>query len=268
MSIINPNNIVVFDLDETLGYFYQLSIFWNMLNDYFKTYLSEEDFIKVLELYPEFLRPNIIDILKYVITKKKNKKCSKIMIYTNNQGEKKWTQMICNFFDKKLKTKTFDQIIAAFKINGEKVELCRSSHDKSVSDLIKCTKIPENTRICFLDDQFHSLMEHDNVYYINLKPYEHSISFEEMALRYYNKFNNNFNKIDNDDFVDFAVKYMKSNYKYNSKSDNEQQIDNIISKKILTHLKEFFKDTLPIKKTKKHKNKSKNKNKNKTKKIK
>ena len=90
MSIINPNNIVVFDLDETLGYFYQLSIFWNMLNDYFKTYLSEEDFIKVLELYPEFLRPNIIDILKYVITKKKNKKCSKIMIYTNNQGEKKW----------------------------------------------------------------------------------------------------------------------------------------------------------------------------------
>ena len=71
MSIINPNNIVVFDLDETLGYFYQLSIFWNMLNDYFKTYLSEEDFINVLKLYPEFLRPNITDILKYVIKKKK-----------------------------------------------------------------------------------------------------------------------------------------------------------------------------------------------------
>ena len=27
MSINNPNNIVVFDLDETLGYFFELSIF-------------------------------------------------------------------------------------------------------------------------------------------------------------------------------------------------------------------------------------------------
>ena len=205
------------------------------------------------------MRPNIINILGYLIDKRKRGTCSKIMIYTNNQGEKKWTQMICKFFDRKLKTKTFDQIIAAFKVNGEKVELCRSSHDKSVSDLINCTKIPENTRICFLDDQFHSLMEHDNVYYINLKPYEHSISFEEMAVRYYNKFNNKFNKIDKDDFINFAIKYMKLKYKYNSKSENEQQIDNIISKKILIHLKDFFKDTLKIKKTKKHKNKNKNK---------
>ena len=140
------------------------------------------------------------------------------MIYTNNQGEKKWVQMICKFFDRKLKTKTFDQIIAAFKVNGEKVEMCRTSHDKSVVDLIKCTKIPENTRICFLDDQFHSLMEHDNVYYINLKPYEYSIPFEEMALRYYTKINN---KIDKDKFIEFAVNYMKKNYKYEPKSNDQ-----------------------------------------------
>ena len=258
MSIINPNNIVVFDLDETLGYFYQLSIFWNMLNDYFKTYLSEEDFINVLKIYPEFLRPNITDILKYVIKKKRNKKCNKIMIYTNNQGEKKWVHMICKFFDRKLKTKTFDQIIAAFKVNGEKVEMCRTSHDKSVVDLIKCTKIPENTRICFLDDQFHSLMEHDNVYYINLKPYEYSIPFEEMALRYYTKINN---KIDKDKFIEFAVNYMKKNYKYEPKSNDEHNVDKIISKKILTHLKDFFKDSLKTKKTKKQRNKRNNKTK-------
>ena len=100
-------------------------------------------------------------------------------------------------------------------------------------NFFRVTKIPENTRICFLDDQFHSLMEHDNVYYINLKPYEYSIPFEEMALRYYTKINN---KIDKDKFIEFAVNYMKKNYNYEPKSNDEHNVDKIISKKILTHL--------------------------------
>ena len=257
MSINNPNNIVVFDLDETLGYFFELSIFWNAINKYFNSYLSDQHFINVLEIYPEFLRPKIISILKYVLKNKKNKKCSKIMIYTNNQGSKKWTQLICKYFDSKLKTKIFDQIISAFKVNGKKIELCRTSHEKSISDLIKCTNIPENTRICFLDDQYHSLMEHDNVYYINMKAYEHSLPFEVMALRYYNNINNNVNK---DEFIDFIVKHMNnSNYNLVDKSIEEQNIDNIISKKALSHLKDFFKDTKKSNKTKKHKLKSNNK---------
>ena len=40
MSINNPNNIVVFDLDETLGYFFELSIFWNAVNKYFNSYFN------------------------------------------------------------------------------------------------------------------------------------------------------------------------------------------------------------------------------------
>ena len=152
---------------------------------------------------------------------------------------------------------SYSKYTFAFKVNGKKIELCRTSHEKSVSDLIKCTNIPENTRICFLDDQFHSLMEHDNVYYINLKGYEHSLSFEEMALRYYNNINNNVNK---DEFIDFIVKHMKnSNYNVVNKSVEEQNIDNIISKKALSHLKDFFKDTKKSNKTKKHKSKPNNK---------
>ena len=61
--------IVVFDLDETLGYFTQYGIFWDSLTNYFKTKnkkgLSQIEFDLILDLYPEFLRPNILNILMY-----------------------------------------------------------------------------------------------------------------------------------------------------------------------------------------------------------
>ena len=160
---------------------------------------------------------------------------------------------------KKLKTKTFDQIIAAFKVNGEQIELCRTSHEKSVSDLIKCTKIPENARICFIDDQYHRLMENDQVYYINLKPYIFSLNFKEMALRYYE----NTSKISNkEEFTNHIISHMNnSNYNVKNKSKEEQNIDKIISKRVLRHLKDFFKNTENTKNRKTQKNKKKNKNK-------
>ena len=261
----NPNNIVVFDLDETLGFFYELSIFCNVIIKYFKRYLSQDEFIELLDIFPEFLRPNIVKILDFVVKKRENKQCSKIMIYTNNQGSTNWTQLICKYFDKKLNTKTFDQIIAAFKVNGEQIELCRTSHEKSVSDLIKCTKMPQNTRICFIDDQYHSLMENDQVYYINLKPYVFSLNFKEMAIRYYE----NTTKISNkEEFINHIITHMnKSNYNVKNKSKGEENIDKIISKKVLSHLKDFFKNT-NNRKTQKNKKIKKTQKTQKTQKIK
>lgn len=68
--------IVVFDLDETLGYFVEFGIFWSCLQNYLfeeknNNSLTQEDFNEILHLYPEFLRPNIITLLKYLIHKKK-----------------------------------------------------------------------------------------------------------------------------------------------------------------------------------------------------
>ena len=57
--------IVVFDLDETLGYFVEFGIFWDSLNLYLiknnKKGLNQNDFNNILDLYPEFIRPNIIN---------------------------------------------------------------------------------------------------------------------------------------------------------------------------------------------------------------
>ena len=70
------SKIVVFDLDETLGYFMELGMFWDALKAYIKNKNSKKItidqalFNNILDLYPEFLRPNIIGILSYLKKKK------------------------------------------------------------------------------------------------------------------------------------------------------------------------------------------------------
>jgi len=62
--------VVVFDLDQTLGDFGQLSMFWFALQHYMKPRLREPDFYALLDLYPEYLRPNIVNVLNYLKDKK------------------------------------------------------------------------------------------------------------------------------------------------------------------------------------------------------
>lgn len=236
-----PNKIIVFDLDETLGCFTEIGIFWEALEKFYETNLLNESFYDVIDLFSHFLRPNILNILEYVKNKKINNECDKIMIYTNNQGPKTWVTMISNYFNNKLGYKVFDNIIAAFKISGKIIEFNRTSHDKSVEDLIRCTRISQNTEICFIDDQYHPLMNMDNVYYINVKPYIYSMPYEQMAEKYYNHQQDNI-KVKKEEFINFIINFMKQyNYPIKNKSQDEADLDKIISKKIVIHLEEFFK---------------------------
>jgi len=230
--------IVVFDLDETIGTFVELGIFWDALEDFYGHKLPEDHFFKVIDLFPDFLRPNIITILKFILEKKRTGKCDSLMIYTNNQGPQSWARMISRYFDTKLGEQTFDRIIAAFKVRGKQVEICRTSHDKSVKDLVKCTRIEPTSEICFIDDQYHPLMKHNNVFYINVKPYIFNMPFRDMADKYYHA---NDVSADKAEFVTTIEKFMnRYDYKYISKDDIEQEVDIIVSKKIMLHLEEFF----------------------------
>jgi hypothetical protein len=245
ISIKKTNYIVVFDLDETLGHFVQMGIFWDTLNAYHGKNLSNEHFFFTLNLFNQFLRPKILKILKYLKDKKIANNCDKIMIYTNNQGPKEWTNLIKSYFHYKLNYPLFDQVIGAFKIHGKLIESNRTSHDKSVKDLIRCTHLPENTQICFLDDQYHPKMKNDNVLYINIKPYVYTIPFDEMAATYYDAFYNHKTNINNkptkDIFINYVLNYTKD-YRFTilKKSTIEQQVDDILSKKIFMYIKEFF----------------------------
>lgn len=84
LSLSNPDKIVVFDVDETLGYFTQMGIFWDALNVYYKNQEHDENIVKsqqtqqdlfntLIDIYPEFLRVNILAIVNYLKRKKENK---------------------------------------------------------------------------------------------------------------------------------------------------------------------------------------------------
>jgi len=254
------NKIVVFDLDETLGYFTQLGVFCDCLNEYFQdNTFSDNHFNEILDLYQEFLRPKIIQILNYLKQKKKEKKCFKVMIYTNNQGPKIWAENIKKYFDDKIQYNLFDQIIAAFKIRGERVELNRTSHDKSIDDLFRCTQLPHSVEICFIDDIFHNKMEDEKVYYINVKPYHYTLNLETFILRFLESNMGKKVKSKNDFINKINEIYKYYNFNATKKDKQEQEIDIIVGKKMFQHIKHFFYENNKHTVRNNRKNKSKNK---------
>ena len=254
--------IVVFDLDETLGYFTQYGIFWDSLAAYMKELkmdaLTQPDFDAVLDLFPEFLRPDILPILTYLKHKKKSGCCHKMMIYTNNTGPREWAKHIIQYFERKLDYKLVDQIIAAFKINGKRVEPSRTTHNKTHADLIKCAKIPADTEICFMDDCLHPEMTHSHIYYIKIQPYYYHLSFDYML----------------DTFAQSAVgrrlidergahfyttmKDLIDAYRYTAteKDEIEYDVEKILSKRIISHLHAFFSRSKTAKLRHTHNNKT------------
>jgi hypothetical protein len=244
--------IVVFDLDETLGYFVEFGIFWDSLSLYATKYLNKElkqrDFNSVMDLYPEIFRPNIMNILSYLKNKKQSNQCQKIMIYTNNQGSRKWCEQIVSYFETKLNQyKLFDQIISAFKINGKQIEFCRTTNNKTYTDFIRCTKVPTNAEIFYLDDTFYPEMSNEHIYYINIKPYIHALPFDEIYKRFLDsnliistKQSDDVSTVFNE-FIDFMNKQIKKyNFKVIPKHRDDYEIDKILSKKIMVHLHDFF----------------------------
>jgi hypothetical protein len=238
--------IVVFDLDETLGYFTQFGIFWEALSFYTKKEnipsLLQNDFNEIFDLFPNFLRPNIINILNYLKKKKQSKCCHKMVIYTNNNGSREWVNHIIKYFENKINYKLIDQIILAFKVNGKNIEVCRTTYNKTHNDFIKCTKIPLNSDICFLDDTFFPQMANQRVYYINIKPYYYDYSFEYM-LDVFIKSNIGKKIISNNNlnFKQLMMNHIKLyDYNYIKTNSKNLSLDKNIGKNIIQHLKKFF----------------------------
>lgn len=260
------NNIyIVFDLDETIGHFTQIGILWESLQYIFNDDLNQKLFNYLLDEYSCFLRPSILTIFKYLKNMKSKNKNIKICIYTNNQGPKSWCKMIANYIEFKLKTnkkKTFfDKIIYAYKIDNIITEPKRTSHEKIYTDLIRCLNARKKDIICFIDDQFHKKMIHDNVTYINIKPYIYNYSNDELIEHFYTSgiyklfckeldYQENWNK-DNSRLVKSV-----NSYSFNVKkiSDDEIKVDKILTKKLIQHITRFLKQNYFTSKKKTKKN--------------
>ena len=185
-----PNNItlkpkaVAFDLDETLGSFADLYELWVTLEPHAKTQFT---FNQLLDLYPEFLRVDILSILGFIRTKIESGQCLPIYIYTNNQCEDmNWVEHIIIYLELRSPgspIKIFAMPICAYKINNRRVEPNRATHHKTYQDFVKCSMFT-HTDLCFVDDQWHPKMKHRRVYYIQPPPYFHGMSRKEIVNRF------------------------------------------------------------------------------------
>ena len=290
MSVLPSNKkhkVVVFDVDETLGNFAQFSIFAHVLDDYFNSpEITYQHFNDLVDLYPEIIRPNMVRILDYIRKKKAAGVCRKVIIYTNNMGPDKWVTHIRRYFEYKLKEITlasqsskgllivpplFDRLIGGYKPDQAESKdgyPQRTTNDKTMNDLIYCSRLPADIEVCFLDDLYHSKMTDERVYYIKLQPYYSYIPMETFILRFLNSalFRNVFDKLDaplsvmpatsavvkrkiiSIELHDMFAKYANGlNYdaKKVQKKMNPREIDEIISKYILYHLHQFFRDGPP-----------------------
>lgn len=284
--------VVVFDIDETLGNFSQLSIFGHVLEDYFnKPDATYRYFNDLVDLYPEIIRPSMVRILDYIRKKKNAGICNKVMIYTNNMGPTKWISCIREYFETKLRDTAssssatgglaiipplFDHTIKpkteySADIHSQKHEQQlypeRLTKDKTVSDFIRCGRLPRDIEICFLDDLQHPKMVDERVYYIKLQPYHSYIPFEMFVVRFLNSalYRDNFDKFTVPSTISITSPNSKKQIlsieihnlflkyanlaKYDAKSQqtkiNPREIDEIISKYILYHLQQFFLDGPP-----------------------
>jgi len=240
-----PPNIVVFDLDETLGHFGQLGLIWDAIRETYKVSKKEPpSFNQVMSLYYEYQRPGIAKMLRYIAGKKEQRSCGSVMIYTNNQGPKEWARSICQYFEGELGQPLFDRVIDAFKVRGTRIEPMRTSHDKSIGDLLSCTKLPSDTQICFIDDAHHPHMECENVYYIHIKPYVYSMRFDAAAKRLLASNLIGALSVDeksklNDAILGYASVYPQEDV---DTPAGELAADSAVGKRILQHLQGFFKE--------------------------
>ena len=245
--------VIVFDLDETIGSFGELYILWNILQNYGGNYHL---FDELLDLYPEFLRHGILNILEFLYHKKTSGECSRIFIYTNNQCRNvssilslsesdsnlehfSWVQLICVYLKKKIGAKTdiFDKIIGAFKIDGQIVEFSRTTTHKTLGDFGRCAVIPKGTEICFIDNTYYPNMVCDRVYYIKPLSYTHCLPPSEIINRFSNSalYKDLDKSIDPD--LDSCLQRAFQNKRVN---DSNLETDLAISQKLMYYLKEFF----------------------------
>lgn len=173
------NNVYVWDVDETLGSFGTLDGIIQLFEIYIDRKLSKEEQFLMLDIFPEVLRPNIVEYLK-LIKKSINTNNEKMIIYTNNVGPNSWVDMIKNYLEFKAKRQLFDKVIRAYKIDDTIVEKDRTDYSKNYNDLLKCMNTNKINNVCFIDDQSHELFNSDHVDGLHIPPYY--IQYEPIVI--------------------------------------------------------------------------------------
>jgi hypothetical protein len=241
---------IVFDMDKCIGYFTQIALYIDIIEDLSRT-LKVTEYYEMFKIFPEIFRPGIFNVFRYLVRMKKKGKLE-VIIYTNNNGPPSWAKNIRKYIEHKIKYKLFDRTIKGWKYNNKIIEEKRSGHEKSWNDLIECTRLTKNDKIIFFDDRDeHYGMKHENVNYVKVAPYRSGISHKDFIDKFIKSKLNKKLKVNKEDLIKECNRsgYRPSKFREYSKDD------------IMKPLREFMK--LNRKKTRRRRRKGNKTRKNK-----
>lgn len=159
---------IVFDLDETIGYFTQIFIICNKFEEFHKITIKETVIHSLFDYFNNIFTPGIFVLLAYIRVIKKTYTDIKVILYTNTILPSWWIKYINTYIDTKIHTYAFfDHII---DINTT----TRTSIKKTVTDLhISCNIKSKNTYILYLDNIKHPIILHKNTTFIKMSKYKY-----------------------------------------------------------------------------------------------
>jgi hypothetical protein len=142
---------VVFDFDETIGYFEQII---EMIKHTKKT--SKLEVFELFTLFPLVFRTNIFDIFYFLVRLKKEKKIKSVILYSNNNNDL-FIGYVISFIHEKLNFLLFDLSISLNQTHNK---------NKNLSDLLNYSNglLTKNSSIFFVDDKEYDDMKMINSY--------------------------------------------------------------------------------------------------------
>ena len=151
---------VVFDFDETIGYFEQIID----IIKYTKK-ISKMEVFELFTLFPLIFRTNIFDIFYFIVRLKKEKKIKSVILYSNNNNDV-FISYVISFIHQKLNYSLFDLSISLNQTHNK---------NKNLSDLLNYSNglLNKKSSIFFIDDKEYDDMKMIK-YYIKCESYKYT----------------------------------------------------------------------------------------------
>lgn len=203
-----PEKLIIFDFDETLGYFSEMNLIVSILYSLRKdATISFRDITHyVCKLYPEYFRKDIFQTLEYVLKMKREKHIDHVVMYTNNNAGKYWVESVIDYIHYILQEPLFDEMITSYNcLHQEENDIRRLSQEKQIADITNILHIHPHSEFIFIDDCYHEKMDSEYVYYIKISPYIYTMGIQDIIQRlrdnYYDQTN-----------TDYICKQLQSKY--------------------------------------------------------
>jgi hypothetical protein len=206
---------IVFDFDQTIGYFEQII---EIIKYTKKT--SKLDVFELFILFPLVFRTNIFDIFNYIVRLKKERKIKSVILYSSNNNDT-FIEYVLSFIHQKLNYTLFDTSISLNQTHTK---------NKNITDLLKYSNglLTKKSSIFFIDDKEHDQMKCIK-YYIKCESYKYIYSnntIQETLKINQNNDNENITNITNIT-------------KINEKNKIIQSVYSAISKEIISKIRLF-----------------------------